>query len=259
MAAESQPTLCDAPPRSQEHAAAGEDGRGMAASCSFICLHSFSSLPLASRASILRQAPHMDITHPLGLLPRCELTCGRGVSSACPSTNSKACSPNLYLRLWLREEAAVYAALNALFIHPLLRDRRDPRASSPAGQLLLEKYVDLSSRESACGLCSGLLNSGDAAAHSNYLSFYGTTPCCHIRLVARDFGYNRKKIEMHKKTKDSYTNEASTRTTYCLQCTLCFLIAVNRSLGIVYSCLLIFLYHTPENIKSPGYYKSLGV
>lgn len=90
---------CDAPTRSQERAAAGEDGRGMAASCSFICLHSFSSLPLPSLASILRKAPHTNITHPLGLLPRCELTCGRGVSSACPSTNSNACSPNLYLRL----------------------------------------------------------------------------------------------------------------------------------------------------------------
>lgn len=96
----------------------------------------------------------------------------------------------------------------------------DPRASIPAGQLLLEKYVDLSSRESACGLCSGLLNSGDAAAHINYLSFYGTTPCCHIRLVARDFKCYREKIEMHKENKTFQYKQGI--CTDCLLFTTCF-------------------------------------
>lgn len=75
----------------------------------------------------------------------------------------------------------MYAGLNALFIHPPLGDSGGLQTFIPAEQLLLEKYDDLSSRESVCGLCSGLLNSGDAATHSNYLSIYGTTPCYHIR------------------------------------------------------------------------------
>lgn len=50
--------------RSQERAAAGEDGRGMAASCSFICLHSFSSLPVPSLASASTRVPNTSITHP---------------------------------------------------------------------------------------------------------------------------------------------------------------------------------------------------
>lgn len=94
----------------------------------------------------------------------------------------------------------MYAGFNALFIHPLLGDSRrggDPQTFILAVKLLLEKYVDLSCRESACGLCSGLLNSGDAATHSNYLSTYGATPCCHIRPVARDFKCNRKKLDLY--------------------------------------------------------------